>query len=129
MAISSYDHYRDSNGVPWTVVHQNHGFTYLATVMDDANPRYTVEVEDQSAELPQGGIQLGPIDILKSDPPTSQQQENLYLELAQKIEQWAHKHAGDVALVVTASPSSNTALWIALALGVFLVASASERRT
>jgi hypothetical protein len=110
MAPSSY---RDSNGVTWTVITAENGFTLIGSVLDEADPKYDPEPPDLTASMAQGGLQIGDLDIIKSDPPTGEQQRVLFIELVKKIEAWAKSHKGpQVSLRVTATAPVAVPWWV-----------------
>jgi hypothetical protein len=126
--MAGYDHYVDSNGVRWHVVTpaKDHGWSLMADVdPEQANPYYVPDVDIQTASMEQGGLQLGPLDIVKSPPPTSQQQQTLFLELRDKIETYAREHRANVVLRVTASKGMPWWVWGLIVVGVALASEES----
>jgi hypothetical protein len=119
--MPGYDHYRDRNGVTWKVITHEDGFALLGTVPDDADPKYDPPAEDLQAEMAKGGLQLGPLDIIHTDPPTDEQTRTLFTELARKIEAYAKTYAGHVSVRVTASRSVSPLLVLGLLIGIGLV--------
>lgn len=115
----AYDHIRDSNGVTWTVIAADNGFTLMATVLDGADPKYDPPAEDQQAQMAQGGVQVGGVDVVHTDPPTGEQTRTLFTELVQAVEKYAKEHRGAVLLKVTAS--AGTPWWLWVGLGVLLL--------
>jgi len=116
----AYDGYNDSNGVHWTVVTTGNGFTMLATVLDDADPRYDPPAEDLVVKMAQGGVQIGDADIVHTDPPTAEQTRTLFVELAGKIEAFAKAHRGPVLKVSASRP---VPWWVWALLGVAILKS------
>jgi hypothetical protein len=113
-----YDSYRDSNGVTWTVVATANGFTLLGTVLDEADPKYDPPVEDVTASMAQGGVQVGGIDIIHTDPPTAEQTRVLFAELAGKMEAIARAHRGQALLAVKASAPVPWWVWALLGVAI-----------
>jgi hypothetical protein len=111
----AYDYYPDSNGVRWTIVFpaKDHGWSMLATVMDDEQPRYDpLPSEDISASMPEPE----PMGEVTPPRPTGDQTRVMFSELVEKIEAYAKKHRGSTILTVRASrPMSG---WLALGLAV-----------
>lgn len=124
--MAGYDRYKDSNGVTWTVITANNGFTMVGSVLDDADPRYDPPAEDQQAKMAEGGIQVGSsADIVHTDPPTGEQTRTLFIELVGDIEKYAAAHKGAVLLKVTASPGIPWWVWAGLG---FVVLGGGRRR-
>jgi hypothetical protein len=99
-----YESYKDSNGVSWTVITTQNGFTMIASVLDSADPKYDPPAEDLMESMAQGGVQLGPVDIVHTDPPTAEQVRVIFTGLTKKIEAYAKAHRGAAILKVTARP-------------------------
>lgn len=118
----AYESYKDSNGVTWTVISTANGFTLIGSVLDSADPKYDPPAEDQTAKMAQGGVQLGPWDIVHTDPPTGQQQQVLFTELTGKIEEYAKAHRGGVLLKVTAKPGGGAAVLLVILGVLYLIA-------
>lgn len=115
-----YDHIRDTNGVTWKVISLANGFHLIASVMDDADPKYDPPAQDQEASMAQGGIQVGGVDIVHTDPPTGEQARVLYTELVANVEKYAQAHRGEVDLKVTAHADA-TPWWLWVGLGLVLL--------
>jgi hypothetical protein len=110
----AYDHYIDQNGVTWTVVWTNGRHTALATVPDNAQPRYDPDLGDVSARMDPGGLQFFGQDIIKGDPATDEQQRVLFVELTQKIDALAAQHRRGTELEVSAHAPMSPLLVIGL---------------
>jgi hypothetical protein len=108
----AYESIKDSNGVTWTVITTANGFTMIASVLDSADPNYDPAPPDLDAKMSQGGIQLGDIDIVHTDPPTPEQTRTLYIELVGKVQQWAKDHRGATSLKVTAKAPIPWWVWL-----------------
>lgn len=121
-----YESYKDSNGVTWTVITTQNGFTMLGTVLDSADPRYDPPAEDIVEKMAQGGVQIGPIDVIHTDPPTPEQTRVLFTGLVKKIEAYAKSHKGPV-LKVTAKPTNWTAL-VLVGAALYLLYEGRPRR-
>lgn len=113
-----YDRYRDSNGVTWTVITADSGFTMVGSVLDDADPRYDPPATDQQAKMQQGGIQVGGTEVVHTEPPTGEQTRVLFTELVGDIEKYAAEHRGAVLLKVTASAGVPWWVWVGVGLVV-----------
>jgi hypothetical protein len=113
------DHYRDQNGITWTVVWPagKKRFEAIATVEDGADPSYDPVPADITASMAEGGIQFFGLDIIPSDAATSDQQRTLFLELVGKIEEYAKGHPRNTVLRVAARSGPNWWLIGALVLG------------
>lgn len=122
--MAGYDSYKDLNGVTWFVYTADQGWKMAAGVADDANPYYEPPPADLLSEMGKGGLQIFDKDIIRSDPPTVQQSQNLFLDLRKQIDRYAKEHKADVAIRVTASPGG--AGWVVL--GLILLALADDRR-
>jgi hypothetical protein len=118
----AYDHYRDSNGVTWTIVSTAHGWTMLGTVLDDADPRYDPDPGDL-----RNTMELTPINQVADHfvTPTAEQTRVLFLGLVDKIEAFAKEHRGATSLKVTAHADQWTPLVV---LGLLLAAATSKSR-
>jgi len=114
-----YESYKDSNGVPWTVVWTKHGHTAIGTVLEDAQPRYDSDVGDVRAEMDPGGLQFFGTDIIEGSPATDEQRRVLFIELTEKIEAIAAEHRRNTQLRVTGSPGMSP--WLMLGLLVAAV--------
>jgi hypothetical protein len=112
----AYDAYKDQNGVTWTVGWRDGGHTAIATVLEDAQPRYEPDPGDVTAKMDPGGLQLFGAEILKGDHATDEQMRVLFIELSQKIEAIAAQHRRSTVLRVSASPPMSP--WILLGLVV-----------
>jgi hypothetical protein len=122
-----YESYKDSNGVSWTVISTQNGFTMLASVLDSADPKYDPPAEDLVESMAQGGVQLGPIDIIHTDPPTPEQTRVIFTGLTKKIEAYAKSHRGAAVLKVTAS-KTNWTLVALLGAGLYLISEVPRKR-
>jgi len=111
-----YDGYTDRNGVAWFVYSGDQGWKMAAGVKDEVNPQYAPPPPDLVAEMGKGGLQIFGADIVKSDPPTAQQRENLFLDLRRQIDEYATAHKSDVVLRVTSKPDNGGAWVIAAAI-------------
>lgn len=118
----AYESYKDSNGVTWTVITTANGFTMIASVMDSADPKYDPPAEDFTASMPQGGVQLGPLDIVHTAAPTPEQTRTLYMELRGKIDEYAKSHRGAQHVTLKVEEHANSLAWLALGI-VILIAS------
>lgn len=114
------DHYRDTNGITWTVVWPagKKRFEAIATVEDGADPAYDPVPPDITASMSQGGVQFFGLDIIPSEEATTAQQQTLFLELRGKIDEYAAAHRRDTVLKVT--PGHEVPWWV-WALGAVLL--------
>lgn len=115
----AYDHYRDTNGVTWTVAPPDAPatgnpprWTMFAYVPDESQIKYVPPPSDVMASTP------APPDMGRGVPNASAEQVRvIYLELISQIEAYAKTHAGSVVMTVTASPGSGLGwlvlLWLA----------------
>lgn len=120
-----YESYRDSNGVTWTVISTQNGFTMIGSVLDSADPKYDPPATDLMESMAKGGVQLGPIDIIHTEPPTAEQTRVIFTGLTRQIEAYAKSHRGGAVLKVTASPTSG---WWWLGGGLLMLWASSRGR-
>lgn len=119
-----YDHYTDRNGVPWTVVWKDKRHTAIATVLDDAQPRYDPDLGDLTVRMDPGGLQFFGQNIIDGDPATDEQQRVLFIELTEKIENLARQHggvSGHLELDVKAHRGMNPLFLVGLFAAAWLV--------
>lgn len=128
--MAGYDHYKDRNGVTWTVVWPagKKRFEAIATVEPEADPKYDPEPPDITVSMAQGGVQFLGLEIIPSEQATGEQQRTLFTELVDKIQQYAKDHPRDLLLKVTPSKeeASSSKLWAWL-LGLGVVAILARR--
>lgn len=124
---SNYNRYSDRNGVTWTVTTTPNGYTMIATVLDDADPRYDPPATDQMASMPlnPSALEVQNKTIIQPDPPTGEQTRVIWLELVQKIEKYAAEHKGALLAKVTSGPPWG---WVAAILGGLWLLSKPRRR-
>lgn len=111
----AYDHYRDSNGVTWTVgppdapaTGNPPRWTMYAYVPDEAQVKYDPPPTDVMASTP------APADFGRGIPnATAEQVRVIFTELVALIEAYARTHAGAVVMTVTAAPEGGLG-WLLL---------------
>jgi hypothetical protein len=116
----AYERYRDRNGVTWTIVWTHKGHTAIATVLDDADPKYDPDLGDLKAEMDPGGVQALGYDIIEGDPATDEQQRVLFIELTGKIEKLAAEHSRATSLKVTPAPEDRRSMSPFLFVGLVI---------
>lgn len=99
----AYDHYRDTNGVTWTIVTTDNGWTMLATVLDDADPKYGFDPGDLKNTMQTAAPNMIADKFIR---PTGEQTQILFLGLVDKIEAFAKDHRTATVLKVTARPDN-----------------------
>lgn len=103
------DQYRDSNRVVWTIAPPDgSSWTVIAYVKDEEELAYDPPPSDiMAATPPLAEYQASP------RPPTTEQARVLYIELTNKIEEYARQHRDRVTLRVTAHRDNG---WIVVLL-------------
>lgn len=118
--MPSYESYKDSNGVTWTVMSVSNGWTMVASVLDSADPRYDPPPADEMAAMPMN-------QMLPNAIPSEEQRRVIFVDLRNKIETYAKAHRGAAVLKVTAKPPGGT-FWALVGGGLLLLHWASKRR-
>lgn len=107
-------HYRDSNGVTWTVMEASNGWTLLGSVLDDADPKYDPPPEDVTASMPPAASG----DLNTVIRPTDEQTRVIFIELRDKMEAQATKLKGRAVLGVTAKAPVPWWVWALIGYAV-----------
>lgn len=116
----AYDSYTDSNRVRWTIAPPAGTSWYMiAYVADDEQLKYDPPPTDVMASMP-------PPDTFKSSTPgpSAEQQRVIFLDLVQKIEEYAKMNRSHVALQVR---EHNTAAWGLILIGAIIWLESNER--
>lgn len=114
-----YDKYKDSNGITWSVLWPDRGWSAMATVPDDASPRYEPPATDQEAHTPPPDDVGGGVAA-----PTGEQQRVLFSQLTSNVEAFAKQNREHALLTVTARPPTPWWVW---AVGLWALYEMSRR--
>ena len=109
--MGQYQAYTDANGVRGTV--SSSGKNLLATVLDDAQPRYIPDAEDQTAIIPSSD-EAGAVEA----------ERKAFTTLRERVDAYAEEHKANAGLTVSAHRDSS---WIWIAALVLLVMSGRRR--
>lgn len=103
--MAEYVTYQDTNGITWRIITTEHNM--MATVMDDAEPRYIPPATDQSVQI-----------VTQGDETRAEVERNAFQKLRDLIDTWATAHRDATGLSVKASGVP----WGWVLLGVLLLA-------
>lgn len=106
--------YRDSNGVTWTVMEAENGWTQLGSVLDEADPKYDPPPEDVTASMPPAVSG----DMSTVIRPNAEQTRVIFVELRDKMEAQATKLRGRAVLSVKAKAPVPWWVWALLGFAV-----------
>lgn len=118
----AYDKYIDQNGIKWNIITTPDGWTMMATVLDDATPRYDPPAPDQlvkHAPTDAGALEVNNHTIVGAEPPTAEETRLIFIELVQKIEEYAGSHKP--LILVRQKPPLNPLLVVGLFAAAWLV--------
>ena len=128
--MAGYEKYKDQNQVTWNIITAGNGYTMIATVLDDADPKYDPPATDQQASLPlnPSALEIQNKTIIAPDPPTGEQTRNIMIDLVTKIETFAAARRNQVLLKVTAKPGAGWGTAALVLLGLYLLSESERKR-
>ncbi len=114
--MAEYKSYRDANGITWTII--TAAKALMATVSDDAEPRYIPPATDMAQTiLSDDGTEVG----------RAEAERKAFEGLRAQVDAWASQHTLGTGLTVRASAGGGVPWWLWAGLALAYLSTTSRR--